>query len=142
MLEHLTEQEKAYIAGIIDGEGSIQIYQSSTGHFLCRVCIYNTSKPLFAWLESKLLRAFYSTEDTHEEHKDWSWMMFSGKRAKELIETVRPYMIVKALQADVLLDFPMTKNGVRKLTAEEELQQAIDYIRLKDLNKTGRRKEE
>lgn len=59
-----------------------------------------------------------------------------------IIETVRPYMIVKALQADVLLDFPMTKNGVRKLTAEEELQQAIDYIRLKDLNKTGRRKEE
>ena len=59
-----------------------------------------------------------------------------------IIETVRPYIIVDALQTDVQLDFHITKNGVRKLTAEEELQQAIDYIRHKDLNKAGRRKEE
>ena len=55
--KHITDNDLAYIAGIVDGEGSIAIkkvsYKDYYYYYPC-VAIYNTNDRLFEWLKSRI----------------------------------------------------------------------------------------
>src|SRR5215510_8298578 len=55
VIEHLSEAEKGYLAGIIDGEGCIMLARHLGKHvYNLYVSIANTSMALHRWLEQRL----------------------------------------------------------------------------------------
>ncbi len=136
----LTETEKAYIAGFIDGDGCITIQGSS--RFLLGVRITNSSKKVMTWLGEKLHTKIFTYEyPDNPEYATMYALVVNGIFAQELISLIKPYLIIKLDQAEVALSFPISLGG-KKLSEEVELQQAICFVKMKRLNKKGRKGEE
>lgn len=103
----LTEVEKAYLAGIIDGEGCIMLQRStarsSAAYVFPVVKIANTSSDLVVWLRSKIeYGAWQYRSKMHEGCKDVHHWCVASNQAIDLLESVRPYLVIKARQADVV----------------------------------------
>ncbi len=64
----LSESERAYIAGIFDGEGCV--YKSFTKSFHIRLCIVNTYSDLINWLHKKLPYSYiFTVKPCNPRHK-------------------------------------------------------------------------
>ena len=136
-----TETEKAYIAGIVDGEGTVSIGQEANGNFMVSLSISNTFKPLIDWLSGKLNHKVYILDKAHSRNEKWKILytvVLSSHTAKELLEVVFPYLIVKREHALVVLGFPLINKNERRLTEEEKLTRAICCVRMKALNRLGK----
>ena len=139
---NLSLEEICYIAGIIDGEGYMTVGQQSSGHFILSLNVANTNKALIDWLSKKWeQKTSFIKNTTHRNWKDKYSITITGEKVKELLRLVVPYLIVKAEQASVALQFPMVGSG-NKLGEEEELIQALCCVRMTKLNKRGRKEEE
>jgi len=110
----LTLEERAYIAGLIDGEGSI--YVAAVGPNRDRtvypiVTIAMTHDGLIKWLAEKLQAG---TVKLHNQTslrrypylKPQYRMQVFGKRAKLLCQVIYPYLRVKKEQARLVGEFP------------------------------------
>jgi hypothetical protein len=100
-----------YLAGIIDGEGSIGIARmrapnSKSFGYSTRVVIATTDERLIAWLQDTLGIDIPATRCRAERNPRWkprlAWYV-SGKNAHALLVMVRPYLVIKAEQADIAL---------------------------------------
>lgn len=110
----LSDQDAAYIAGIIDGEGCIGIYGSHLGvHLSLTVIVVSTHRPLVEWLHGVTgighLRTDPPPKPRHRQ--SWRWTIRS-KAAAGLLRSIRPRLIVKALQADFAVEFADTMTSV------------------------------
>lgn len=122
----------AYIAGIIDGEGSIGIQQSNKykpnhipDHNLnLVVTVVSTDKPLIEWLKETLGGNTVYRRPRKENHKEaFSWHIY-GTPASNLLKKISPYLIIKKKHATLGVEFQSYKKVPRKPT-ECERQWAI-----------------
>lgn len=149
----MTEVEKAYIAGIIDGEGCIHITKKpaskiTTGHWSYQVGIYigNTDKRMLEFVH-RLCGGGLKAHKTPEGCKQCYELYFTGDRVQELLKDILPYLITKKEQAKNVLALPnyrrrvwrRDENGkaIRGRTEEEEREQEGIWARNKYLNRTG-----
>lgn len=89
--DYLKETEKAYIAGLIDGEGHI-------GKDF-RICIANTNHEVLLWLKNKLGGAITKQKIYKKNHSpSWHWLL-STVPSRGLILSVLPYLIIKKERA-------------------------------------------
>lgn len=89
----------AYLAGIIDGEGSI----STLSHSRQRrwsVTIANTSDPLIEWLWAFGGTLSLRRASTFSQKPCWMWTVTAWRDTLYLLEQVRPYLRIKADRAD------------------------------------------
>jgi len=110
----MTDTELAYIAGIVDGEGTISLHgvskaqQSKTGaYYYPFVQIANTNKKLIDWLDEKIpiKHRIYGYNRNPDKQKP-SWLMqLRGTYAVALAEMLEPLLIVKQRQAQILLEY-------------------------------------
>lgn len=105
----LTEIDKAYLAGIIDGEGSICLAKShshrSNGLVYPTVRVASTDSRLIEWISNKVgTGAIHYTNAMNERCKSCHHIGWASNQAIAVLEMVRPYLIIKAEQADVVLD--------------------------------------
>jgi len=100
------ETEAAYIAGIIDGEGCIGIYQRWNRGYFVQLTIVNTNKELLAWL-SKMLHAnaVKHLNDKRANNRPSFAVTVDRVRAYKVIQRVRPYLKVKAKQGNLAVRF-------------------------------------
>jgi hypothetical protein len=104
----LTNTERAYLAGIVDGEGSIMVQRSmsrsSGNHYFPVIKVANTDRNLIDWLKSNVndKTAGYRSR-LHEGCKDVYHWIIASNEAIALLKTIRPYLVVKGQQADVVL---------------------------------------
>lgn len=94
----LSETEKAYIAGIIDGEGTIALHKDTRRGILCepRISIANSNRDLLEWLKHKLFSTAHITRfELYANNYD----------AMPLLKAVKPYLRIKKKQADLVLEF-------------------------------------
>ena len=91
----------AYLAGIIDGEGSIS-FVKSTGSWkgtAVRVSVKNTDLKLIRWLKDNF--GGYIQEDRYglKEHPNWKirykWGTDATLEVLELLKRVFPYLVIK-----------------------------------------------
>lgn len=131
----LTEAERAYIAGIIDGEGHIGL-QSVQGGFYLKIIISNSSRALVDWLLERLPGKYVETRKAgHSTNtKDVYNLHLSGKDAQELLVLLKDYMVVKRAQCDIALQFPIVGRGISE---EQKLKQAMCYIEMRKLTSRG-----
>lgn len=99
-----------YLAGIVDGEGSIVIYKgSAAGSFTSEVVIPNTSLNLMKWLTDNF-GGRYSVlypKNSHGYNRKplYRWRVSGKKNRENLILGILPYMVIKRKQAEVMLEF-------------------------------------
>jgi len=112
MKENMTQQEKmAYMAGIIDGEGYIGILAcgpqkgENVTNFKVRLCITSTSVELMDWLTENFGGNYYTKVPKSQKHKvGYTWQL-NCSQAGRVIESVRPYLIIKRKNADLLVAY-------------------------------------
>lgn len=125
-----SDLEIAYFAGFFDGEGMVAIYRKKYV-----VCMTNTDvRPLKR--AQDLWGGFINTQGASTRPgaiRDlWRWQIY-GHGARIFLETIRPYLILKAEQVDVYLDVLSRvprKGGAYGPGDLDAIQQAASRLRL------------
>jgi hypothetical protein len=102
---NLTDVEKAYLAGLFDGEGSIGYYKRGYSHF-AYFSICNTDFRLARWILDRTSIGTFTTRGAHGhlgKKPQWEWRIRSKGEIKLILTTIQPYLIIKADQVDLLL---------------------------------------
>lgn len=110
----LTEAELGYMAGIIDGEGTLSIQftrrskkEGRTRRLRPYLEISNTNQNLIIWLREKIgIGQVMERKRIKPHHKTpYILKIHSKERLKELLLTLKPYLIVKIQQANKIIEF-------------------------------------
>jgi len=132
-VEKVKSDKVAYIAGIIDGEGTLSIHKTPTGYSPV-IQIVNTNKELIEFIRKYLGGAsFCEIKHKHRKREKNCYYLKIRKTKKvlELCKLFLPYLIVKREQAKILIEFCRAKlRG--DLNKQKEL-----YYRIKKLNAKG-----
>lgn len=132
-----------YVAGFIDGEGSIAIgknvvHYSGKRVYYLRLSVHQMDRrPLDQLVER--YGGSLTLNRTHKPNAIWQWVV-SGTTAARIIEEIRPFLISKAEQADLGLAFQSLKglHGNRSVTGEELQVQGELHRQMQEL-KTAHR---
>jgi hypothetical protein len=144
-----TIEDLAYLAGVIDGDGTIVIgktrSRAKSGIFYprydLRVAVYNTDERLMLWIEERFGGHVYTVRRNKplpNRRVAYKWTL-GQRQAAILLKQVRPYLVIKAAQSDLALKFQeskMSANAGRKggVPAEIEAQRAEWMLGMKLLN--------
>ena len=104
----------AYLAGILDGEGSIDLYKNRRRNKPdVEVCVWNTSRELMDWLEANFQG--YVRKRTPASVKGklpmYGWRVRRRQKVEQILQGVAPYLIIKKENAKkVLAHLPSMKS--------------------------------
>ena len=131
----LTPTQTAYVAGFLDGEGSIFLYLRSDAVNL-RVAFSNSDKDCLETLREWFgVGNIVSRSRNSHKHKTGHILIINGRAGASLLEQIEPYLIIKLEQARLGIDF-IHKIKEPSLKADRSWQ--YEYrLRIKALNKTG-----
>ena len=126
----LTQAEWGYLAGLMDGEGSICIVKMWRGglseSFQIIVHITNSSGVLLEYVAARLGGAIYAGRRHRGTGKLVRRWQVSGRKAVAVLEWLYPYLVAKREQARIGIEF-------YAVTDRKDLQQ-----QMKELNAEGR----
>jgi hypothetical protein len=126
----MTPEEKAYLAGIIDGEGSIMLlrFHHNQSHSPC-VSIASTSNELLEWVKSKPgIGTIKSKKNYKPDRHENSYTYTAGyDDAINLLHLIQPYLVItsKKVRAEMIL------NEYKKLTPRNS-RHTEDLLRAKN----------
>ena len=117
----LSETDKAYIAGLFDGEGSVGYYFRKRAHSVV-ISLVNTNFQVLPWLLDRIPVGTLYTRKRGTWKESWEISIRKVADVVIFLSTIRPYLIIKADQVDLLLSH---------LSAEQEIYRA-NYRKLPD----------
>ena len=144
----LSDMELAYIAGLFDGEGCVAI----TRHFkkldgtkrpcemyTLRVQVTNVDPRVILPLREKFGGSLHITKHKSAKQRDTHVWISTSRVALEFLKAIRPWLVAKAQQADIAIDFQESKfrhggRGKTRVTREyreRERQQYAEITALK-----------
>lgn len=118
----MDECTKAYLAGIIDGEGSIAIGRglpkAGSGDVSTRywnyVKVTNTDIRLLEWVLAETgvgsIQRDKPRGGNRRPHYTW---ICAGVQSVRILQAVRPYLVIKKEQADLIFEFRKTFDSAR-----------------------------
>jgi hypothetical protein len=137
--EMTTLNKQAYLAGIIDGEGTIGIYrckQKNGRHQWCYrlfLLVAGTDPILAQWLKENFEAKISWVTGSYYSKNGWKTPFraaWTTKKAKKLIIELLPFLLVKKQQAVLSLQFPTNYEQC------PELRESL-YFKMKELNRRG-----
>lgn len=134
--KQLAVADAAYIAGFIDGEGSITLVKRPSGTVTLRVFASNCHKETLEWLKTTTgVGSVTPHQRGNAKHApSWYWNC-AANAAETLLRQIRPYMHIKTAHADVVLEL-RDKLKDPAYRADKEWQ-AEYHERLRLLNRRG-----
>jgi hypothetical protein len=107
-----TVEERAYIAGLLDGEGCIHIKRQPRRagakeriEYGLRVTIEMTkSESLFTGLAKRFGGSIHFRRRSKSNLVQWAWIM-TGKTARAFLESIGPFVRIKKLEVSKALEF-------------------------------------
>lgn len=118
----MTIAEIAYIAGLFDGEGTVGYYKKTgSGYHLAQAAIANNDPRVMRWLRERLPYGTITCGDAPTSYKGWQWRIASKKQVKAFLSMIRPFLVIKADQVDLLFslwDAEQKMRGNHKLSPE------------------------
>lgn len=110
----MNKEEMAYIAGILDGDGSFSILRSKTSYFPC-IQLSN----VFQGMSEQLYKLFAGSmriKKPQQAHYKilYVWSLRGLTSCKHMLENILPYLILKKERAQFMLDF-ITKSLTKKM---------------------------
>jgi len=116
-----------YIAGIVDGEGHLQIVRHTSGSYTPRLTVGSTTKRLLDELAYDLGGNIYAMKSRNPRAKNaWLWQL-SGAPVMELLKRIESLLVVKKTQAQLILAVPRFHNLDGTRWTATELQTAAAY---------------
>jgi hypothetical protein len=99
----LNEAEKAYLAGIVDGEGTVTLVKNHKNETPTpSVSIANNSLKLLEWVKAKVGGVIVSKKKYKLHHHDsYAWSVRQD-RAIRLLGDIKKYLIIKRPQAELI----------------------------------------
>ena len=135
----------AYLAGIVDGEGTIQIIRqrnennSKPLYVTGAIYITNSSIPLLDWIQSNF--GGNRTKARSVVGKNWKpvyRVQFYGAVAENLVETILPFLVIKQEQAKLFLELRRRmKQYKHPLSAAERATREELAVACQQLNRRG-----
>lgn len=125
----------AYLAGVIDSDGCINLsYNSNRDNFRFRILVTNTSLDLMLWIRDTFgvgnVRAVRPSKSVKRKTL-YEWVCH-GKTALPILYGIKDYLIVKKIQCCVAIEYlELERNG--SLNKEQEFL----WNEMKHLNQTG-----
>jgi hypothetical protein len=120
----LSETQKAYIAGAIDGEGCVSFSRNTKKRYITPlVVIANTN---LKWIQSFKIDTKVGSVSEHKTHlwkKNWKPVYnyrLSSEKARWILREVFPYLRLKREQAKVLLALPKAYKRTNSLFRKRE----------------------
>jgi hypothetical protein len=134
----ISEVQKAYLAGFIDGDGAIMalLERHPAKRFGCRVRVWVKATQLrqcdVAWLRDELgFGRVVASRDC------WEWLVKDQAQARWLLHAIRPYARIKAQQVELAL-----RILEHRIDSIEDLQvqaEWADTLSLLNVRSRGRR---
>jgi hypothetical protein len=113
-----------YVAGIVDGEGTICANYRKQGDYILQVIIYNTSTVLMKWLIKNFGGKYYVRSVKSWNGKpgkiQYMWRPSGKKNRENFLLGILPYLVMKTEQAKLALEFIRLPHGTapqRKIIA-------------------------
>lgn len=131
----LSDLDCAYLAGLVDGEGSILLYRrETTAKF--RVVITSTFISVLDWIKEKTgIGSIVKKNCYSDKHKlAYHWQV-NSEAAISVIKQIEPYLIIKKNQAAVAMDFQEKLSDPQWKSKTEWQIRYLDLMQL--LNKRG-----
>ncbi len=148
MGRQINKTDLAYIAGFLDGDGSIMFQvknrkDSSRGkRLMFTICLYQDSrheKPLF-WMKDILGIGYIS----HRSDGMTELRINGYKQVRDILFLLRPYLRFKKEQAELIsqvLDILVVVKNIKQLTAAEKRKVANTLLTLRSLSyQSGKKK--
>jgi len=149
----VTPAECAYLAGLIDGEGSVMAYYSASdrpraggrihrqGWVQVKVDICNTDERLIDWVAERWAGHVSQVDRSHLSQRTIHRIVASAGDAAAMLDDARPYLVIKGEQADLVLELVRTRRnpGRAGYTAEERAHRIALADRVQALNRKGTR---
>ena len=147
----MEEAKLAYIAGILDGEGSIMIQRQASKSFMeqrrksgCFHPHYSPGirvgmqerKPLDFIVETTKIGEIYEEKPYKRQRPMFRWLIRRKDQIEEFLPLVIPYLLVKNKQAELCLKFIrewVSHNGIR-LTPEAIANRENAWLQMRKLN--------
>lgn len=134
----ISETDKAYIAGIMDGEGDIALFPSyprGKKYLSVRIGISNTSLDLLLWIQSlyggkiadRTEESVSPTTKRHGRKPFYRWNLHGQARIERFLHDINPYLKIKHLRAKVALDFCHYRNRFKKARGKERPYDEKDW---------------
>ena len=128
----LTKEEKAYIAGFLDGDGSIHVRLKPNStyryHFQVSpaVVFYQAEKESshLEWLQKTIGRGYLRKRNDGIVE----YILGDVESIKELIKNILPYLKLKQKQAKLMLEILKTKQMIKNARDFLKLAQRIDVF--------------
>lgn len=133
-----TEAQLAYLAGIIDGEGSFYIGITNNGRkFHSRIYVVNTNEDVIKWLKETFGGLMYKRTSKKNPHWKTRYEWVLDKTAIDSVcQKMIPYLIIKKKHAGIMIDFRNSFiKGKRPVISEYILAfRRACYEEIKNLN--------
>lgn len=120
-VSNFSETDAAYIAGLIDGEGSIIFLKRKGGGGSYRLVIVNTHKGALSWVQDVTnVGSIHGKTREAQYKKCWAWVCHA-QTARKVLERCLPYLIIKRNKAQeaiaYLSDIEVKGTGCKQVTA-------------------------
>lgn len=123
----VSDTTKAYLAGLVDGEGYIGILRAKKGNkkvwmsqfeftFTPVIKVAMIEKELITWLYKTFGGTFETRKARKGARESYCWMCRKAQ-VRTFLEIIYPYLRVKKDQAEIIFSFPKNHTG-HKLTKE------------------------
>jgi len=109
----ISETEAAYIAGIIDGEGTLTIRKKKPAakvshrppHYSVTFSVSNTEASLIHWLQNRCGGSVHYYENRCKNCRPYARWDLQTQQAVALLQQVIPYLLIKNEQAKLAMEF-------------------------------------
>ncbi|MBF0484500.1 MAG: LAGLIDADG family homing endonuclease [Candidatus Omnitrophica bacterium] len=116
----MIEVEKAYIAGIIDGEGTVSLNRRRKNEtHTPNVSIANNNLVMLQWIQSKAGGLICSKKKRLAHHNNsYAWSVRQD-RAIDFLNEIKKYLIIKKQQAELItMEYKKVTHRAGKYTPE------------------------
>ena len=142
----------AYLAGIIDGEGSIDFQKTNEPqckngyHYNPRLRIGMIDKKFIEWLKDSFGGCIYQRFGKGKNRNSYTWSI-QGKIMRDVLKKVYPYLRLKKQHAEIMMRYWKTKQyipiyrknyGCKELTSEARLERDRLFEQLKTFQIKGK----
>jgi hypothetical protein len=139
---HIKHDDALYLAAIIDGEGSIGLWER-TGRERCynpHIAIYNTNHELIKWVESIVCpipyRIYTDRRGAHMHKISYNLAIRGIPPTYALLRAILPYLKIKNRQANLVLEFDEARIG-RPIRQFNSIRDHQIYATLRSINQKG-----
>lgn len=103
----MSEVEKAYIAGILDGEGTITLTKKHKNQTPSpQISVSNNSLALLQWIQSKVGCGRMVPKKKRSEHHNQSyiWYLDNVQKGIAFLNEIKDFLRLKRRQAELIVD--------------------------------------